>query len=206
MLNSRRREKKRHDVQSSLFSQKLLRRWWLIFPKNFDHIGEGFSGDISIRIVLAQLFVSRDDLMEKTCLRASETQSETNLTLVQTWDLSKNLHRRIFRPKILYPYFHRISTFLLIKTPKKWMKMETFTPLAKILHCRRQWRQWQISPLHWSECNGGWHCSEIAWHDPSLRQQNCPFLFVFLFWSFMNIFKVAWPYLKNPDSESKQTF
>ena len=25
--------------------------------------------------------------------------------------------------------------------------LEKFTPLAKILHCRRQWRHWQISPL-----------------------------------------------------------
>ena len=25
--------------------------------------------------------------------------------------------------------------------------LEKFTPLAKILHCRRHWRQWQISPL-----------------------------------------------------------
>ena len=25
--------------------------------------------------------------------------------------------------------------------------LQKFTPLAKILHCRRQWRQWQISPL-----------------------------------------------------------
>ena len=25
--------------------------------------------------------------------------------------------------------------------------MEKFTPLAKILHCRRHWRHWQISPL-----------------------------------------------------------
>ena len=27
------------------------------------------------------------------------------------------------------------------------MFLEKFTPLAKILHCRQQWRQWQISPL-----------------------------------------------------------
>ena len=27
------------------------------------------------------------------------------------------------------------------------MKIEKYTPLAKKLHCRRQWRQWQISPL-----------------------------------------------------------
>ena len=30
---------------------------------------------------------------------------------------------------------------------KKWVKMEKFTPLAKILRCRRQWRQGQISTL-----------------------------------------------------------
>ena len=28
--------------------------------------------------------------------------------------------------------------------------MEKFTPLAKFLHCGRQWRQWQISPLYHS--------------------------------------------------------
>ena len=33
------------------------------------------------------------------------------------------------------------------KKHKKWVKMEKFTPLAKILHCRRQWREWQIPPL-----------------------------------------------------------
>ena len=63
----------------------------------------------------------------------------------QTWDLSKILHRRIIRPKILHPYFHWISeTVLMIKTPKKSVNMKTFTPLAKNLHCRRQWRHWQI--------------------------------------------------------------
>ena len=30
------------------------------------------------------------------------------------------------------------------KKHKKWVKMEKFTPLAKILHCRRHW---QIPPL-----------------------------------------------------------
>jgi len=65
----------------------------------------------------------------------------------QTWDLSKILHCWIFRPKILHHHFHQISTVWGIRTPKKWLKMETFTPLAKILHCRRQWQQWQISPL-----------------------------------------------------------
>ena len=33
------------------------------------------------------------------------------------------------------------------KNTKKWVKMEKLTPLAKILHCGRQWRHWQIPPL-----------------------------------------------------------
>ena len=40
----------------------------------------------------------------------------------QIWYLSNILHRRIFRPKILHPYFHQISTVLVIKTPKKEWK------------------------------------------------------------------------------------
>ena len=55
----------------------------------------------------------------------------------QTWNLSKTLHRRIFRPKILHPQFHLISTVVVGKKHKKLVKMEKFTPLAKILHCRR---------------------------------------------------------------------
>ena len=38
------------------------------------------------------------------------------------------------------------------KKHKKWVKMEKFTPLAKILHCRRrQWRHGQIPPLRWKQ-------------------------------------------------------
>ena len=33
------------------------------------------------------------------------------------------------------------------KKHKKLVKMEKFTPLAKILHCRRHWRDGQIPPL-----------------------------------------------------------
>ena len=65
----------------------------------------------------------------------------------QTWNLSKILHRWIFRLKILHRQFHLISTVLVGKKHKKWVKMEKFTPLAKILHCRRHWRHGQIPPL-----------------------------------------------------------
>ena len=47
-----------------------------------------------------------------------------------------------FTPSIS-PNFNSFSD----KNTKKWVKMEKFTPLAKILHCRRHWRHWQISTL-----------------------------------------------------------
>ena len=65
----------------------------------------------------------------------------------QTWDLSKILHCRILRPKLLHRQFHIISTVLVIKH-KNWVKKEVFISLAKILHCRRQWREGQISSLY----------------------------------------------------------
>ena len=71
----------------------------------------------------------------------------------QTWNLSKNLHGRIFGLKILHHQFHLISTVLVRKNTNKWVKMEKFTPLAKILHCRRQWRHGQIPPLR-DQCKG----------------------------------------------------
>ena len=65
-------------------------------------------------------------------------------TGLQTWDLSKILHRRIFRLKLLHHSFHLISTVLAIKNTNKWVKMGKSTPLAKILHCCRHG---QIPPL-----------------------------------------------------------
>ena len=47
-----------------------------------------------------------------------------------------------FTPSIS-PYFNSFSG----KKHKKWVKMEKFTPLAKILHCRRHWRHGQIPTL-----------------------------------------------------------
>ena len=40
-------------------------------------------------------------------------------TVSQTWNLSKNLHRRIFRLKILHCQFHLISTVLVGKKTQK---------------------------------------------------------------------------------------
>ena len=39
-------------------------------------------------------------------------------TVAQTWNLSKILHRRIFRPNILHRQFHLISTLLVRKNTK----------------------------------------------------------------------------------------
>ena len=47
-----------------------------------------------------------------------------------------------FTPSIS-PNFNSFSK----KKHKKWVKMEKFTPLAKILHCRQLWRHGQIPPL-----------------------------------------------------------
>ena len=41
-----------------------------------------------------------------------------NIEQFQTWNLSKILHRRIFRPKILHRQFHLISTVLVRKNTK----------------------------------------------------------------------------------------
>ena len=35
--------------------------------------------------------------------------------------------------------------------------LEKFTPLVKILHCRRKWRHWQISPLPGSSRHFSYH-------------------------------------------------
>ena len=46
---------------------------------------------------------------------------------MQTWNLSKNLHRRILRLKILHRQFHLISTVLVGKTQKMRENGETYT-------------------------------------------------------------------------------
>ena len=52
------------------------------------------------------------------------------------------------------------------------MFLEKFTPLAKILHCRRQWRHWQISPLFVGSTHA--NSGEVLWGRPRLpsRQDN----------------------------------
>ena len=53
-----------------------------------------------------------------------------------------NFQAKNFTPLFL-PNFNSFGD----NNTQKWVRIEKFTPLAKILHCRRQWRQWQIPPL-----------------------------------------------------------
>ena len=100
--------------------------------------------------------------------------SKMHLVCKQTWNLSKNLHRRIFRLKILHCHFNLISTVLVGKNTKKWVKIEKFTPLAKILQSRRHWRHGQIPPLRLSP---NFCYSVLLWTfhvTPILYQSKCP--------------------------------
>ena len=70
------------------------------------------------------------------------TQSPYLLCLVQsqTWNLSKKSTQSDFQAKNFTPSISPNFNSFSKKKHKKWVKMEKFTPLAKILYCRRQWR------------------------------------------------------------------
>ena len=57
-----------------------------------------------------------------------------------------------FTPSIS-PNFNSFSK----KKHKKWVKMKKFTPLAKILQCRRLWRHGQIPPLDHQDFQDQYH-------------------------------------------------
>ena len=67
--------------------------------------------------------------------------SEPDMEFVQNFT-PPDFQAKNFTPSIS-PNFNSFSK----KKHKKWVKMEKFTPLAKILHCRRQWRHGQIPTL-----------------------------------------------------------
>ena len=69
--------------------------------------------------------------------RKPEIGTSETVTLLSDMEFVKN-----FTPSIS-PNFNSFSE----KKHKKWVKMEKFTPLAKILHSRRDWRDGQIPPL-----------------------------------------------------------
>ena len=90
---------------------------------------------------------SRGWIMRRT-LRRRMTSAET-----QTWDLS-NFTPPDFQAKKFIPSNSPDFKHLSDKNTKKWVQMEKFTPLGKILRCSRQWRHGQISPLKrpWLQC------------------------------------------------------
>ena len=77
-------------------------------------------------------------------------------TWAQTWNLSKILHRRIFRPKTFHRQFHLISTVLVIKTQKnewkwrnlhRWQKFYTAAGTDgtdKFQLCQPGWEEMEI--------------------------------------------------------------
>ena len=98
----------------------------------------------------------------------SRTQPSGPLCLWQCLDLiPPDFQVKTFTLSIS-PNFNSFSD----KNTKKWVKMEKYTPLAKILHCRRQWRHWQISPLFVGSTHA--NSGEVLWGRPRLpsRQDN----------------------------------
>ena len=74
-----------------------------------------------------------------------------------------------FTPSIS-PNFNSFSK----KKHKKWVKIEKFTPLAKLLQSRRHWRHGQIPPLRLSP---NFCYSVVLWTfhvTPILYQSKCP--------------------------------
>ena len=83
--------------------------------------------------------------------------SHTDMKFVKKFT-SSDFQAKNFTPSIS-PNFNSFSD----KNTKKWVKMEKFTPLAKILHCHRHWRHWrhwQISTLqkHFSKYQSQNNC------------------------------------------------
>ena len=62
-------------------------------------------------------------------------------------DIFQNFTPPDFRAKNFTPSISPNFNSFSKKKHNKWVKMEKFTPLAKILHCRRHWRHGQIPPL-----------------------------------------------------------
>ena len=78
--------------------------------------------------------------VQKNC-KIGREEHPSDMEFVQKFT-PPDFQAKNFTPSIS-PNFNSFSG----KKHKKWVKMEKFTPLAKILHCRRHWRHGQIPPL-----------------------------------------------------------
>ena len=90
---------------------------------------------------------------------------------MQTWNLSKNLHRRIFRLKILHRQFHLISTVLVGKNTNhewKWRNLHRwqkfYTPTGSDVRDKSHlWSRFSLLSLHlyfWASCH---HLQQPDW-------------------------------------------
>ena len=70
-----------------------------------------------------------------------------NITLTTDMEFVQKFTPPDFQAKNFTPSISPNFNSFSGKKHKKWVKMEKFTPLAKNLHCRRQWRHGQIPPL-----------------------------------------------------------
>ena len=89
-------------------------------------------------------------LVSQKCLCSTRSNSSTQgdlgevsiiiFGMSQTWNFVKNFTPSDFQAKhftpSISPNFHSFSD----RNTKKWVKKENFTPLTKILHCRRHWQ------------------------------------------------------------------
>ena len=100
-----------------------------------------------------------------------------------------------FTPSIS-PNFNSFSK----KKHKKWVKMEKFTPLAKILHSCREWREWQIPPLTVVSKSFLYFSPKKTSNtiqfpcpptDSGLHPNLVPFCFMILFYTWMNPFHLV---------------
>ena len=88
-----------------------------------------------------QTWPSTNDLEQDLITFKWNAKEQADMEFVQKFT-QPDFQAKHFTPSISPNFYSFIG-----KKHNKWVKMEKFTPLAKILHCRRQWRHWQIPPL-----------------------------------------------------------
>ena len=125
------------------FTPPLAMPWHFVQPGHFyPHYM------FSLQFAKSRGFVQSDEDQwnPHSCRRVNQAQ-KSSFWCVADMEFVKNFTPPDFQAKNLTPSISPNFSSFSKKKHTKWVKMEKFTPLAKILHCRRQWRQWQIPPL-----------------------------------------------------------
>ena len=86
-------------------------------------------------------------LLKKSPFLLSKKWSWSGVWVRADMEFVKNFTPPDFQAKNFTPSISPNFNSFSDKNTKKWVKMEKFTLLAKILHCRRHWRHWQIPTL-----------------------------------------------------------